>query len=167
MRVPYTLKPTQNNPGSNYRPGCSAKPFLPSPFSSSKPGSKEEKLGFVGLLGGPTNPSGANLDKNHDGGKTTTTLRTTRLRFSGIGVHRHPPTPQRDFYYEGLCVRGRGGGERSSTPARFPPPGIDPRASFSAEGDEKAASNPASQGAQRGLHRLIFRRRVLLPRRSF
>lgn len=36
MRVPYTLKPIQNNPGSNYRPGCSAKPFLPSPFSPAQ-----------------------------------------------------------------------------------------------------------------------------------
>lgn len=108
MRVLYTLKPTQNNPGSNYRPGCSAKPFLPSPFSSSKPGSKEEKLGFVGLLGGPTNPSGANLDKNHDGGKTTTTLRTTRLRFSGIGVHRHPPTPSAISTTRGCVCVGEG-----------------------------------------------------------
>lgn len=151
----HTYSNRQNNPGSNYRPGCCK--TLP-PFPRRTPRLKGRKTRLCRLVGGPTNPSGANLDKNHDDDGKTTTLRTTRLRFSGIGLHPpiHPPSSARflrAISTQGLCVRERGGGERkrererSSTPARFPPPGIDPRASFSAEGDEKAASNPASQGA--------------------
>ena len=92
----HTYSNRQNNPGSNYRPGCCK--TLP-PFPRRTPRLKGRKTRLCRLVGGPTNPSGANLDKNHDGDGKTTTLRTTRLRFSGIGLH-HPSThpPRRDFY---------------------------------------------------------------------